>query len=79
MTHDPVHTPDHYTQTGMYHSICGNPIEVIDVTRAYMFERGNALKYLLRADLKGNTIQDLEKSKEYIELEIKHRLTLGES
>jgi hypothetical protein len=31
---------------------------------------GNAVKYIWRAGLKGDAIQDLEKAKRYIEIEI---------
>tara|TARA_R110000787_G_scaffold6179_15_gene22006 strand:+ start:173 stop:304 length:132 start_codon:yes stop_codon:yes gene_type:complete len=37
------------------------------------FSLGNALKYIWRADLKGNSIEDLRKAEFYIAREIKRR------
>ena len=61
---DPVNNPSHYTQ---------GDIECIDAIRASMtdeefkgFLKGNAMKYLWRYRMKGNPIQDLEKSNWYI-------------
>ena len=55
-------------------------LETIDMIYAVLgperFEgycRGNALKYLARADDKGNTIEDLEKAIVYIKWEIEIR------
>lgn len=58
-----VHHPDHYKHP--------SNIECIDVVQYMSFNIGNAVKYLWRADLKGNKIQDLEKAKQYIDFEIK--------
>ena len=62
---DSVNSPNHYTAGG---------IEVIDVLKAKMTEsefkgflRGNVIKYLLRAELKGNEEQDYQKAKWYLE------------
>ncbi|MFB8199411.1 DUF3310 domain-containing protein [Kitasatospora purpeofusca] len=60
---DPVNHPDHYTWL---------PVEVIEITRHFSFVRGNALKYLLRADFKNNTIEDLKKARWYIDYEIRN-------
>lgn len=38
------------------------------------FNIGNAIKYLWRADLKGNTLEDLEKAAWYVQREIQRRL-----
>jgi hypothetical protein len=58
-----VNHPDHYQ---------GNKFEVIDVIEDYDlgFSLGNAIKYILRADKKGNRKQDLEKAIWYIQREI---------
>lgn len=48
-------------------------IECIDVVEHMNFNLGNAVKYIWRADEKGNAIQDLEKAKWYIEREINRR------
>lgn len=48
-------------------------IEVIDITRHLSFDRGNAIKYLLRAGRKDpdKLIEDLQKAIWYINDEIK--------
>lgn len=48
-------------------------IECIDVVEHMSFNLGNAVKYIWRAGLKGNALQDLEKAKWYIEREIQKR------
>ena len=70
---DAVNHPAHY-QTYI------DGLETIDIIYAVLgperFEgycRGNALKYLARADDKGNTIEDLEKAIVYIKWEIEIR------
>lgn len=61
--HDAVNHPGHYT---------GHPsgVECIQVTEHMNFCVGNAMKYLWRAGLKGDAIEDLEKARWYIEREI---------
>lgn len=58
-----VNHPDHYQ---------GNKMEVIDIIEDYNlgFSLGNAVKYILRADKKGNKKQDLEKAVWYINREL---------
>jgi len=58
-----INHPDHYQ---------GNKMEVIDIIEDYElgFHLGNAIKYILRADKKGNTKQDLQKALWYIQREI---------
>ena len=65
-TDDPVEHPAHYT---------GHPsgIECIEVARHFNFCLGNALKYIWRADLKGNALEDLRKARWYLNDEIKRR------
>ena len=50
----------------------GKTFEVIDIINDYglNFELGNAIKYILRADKKGNKKQDLEKALWYINYEL---------
>ena len=48
-------------------------IECIDVVEHMNFNLGNAIKYIWRADEKGNSIQDLEKAVWYVQREIKRR------
>lgn len=49
-----------------------NPLEVINIINYYKlnFELGNLIKYVLRADNKGNRKQDLQKALWYLEYEI---------
>lgn len=60
---DAVNHPSHYTGP-----VPG--IECIEVTKHFSFLRGNAIKYLWRADYKGSKRQDLEKSLWYIQKEL---------
>lgn len=64
--HDPVNHPKHYTQHP-------SGIECIQVTEHMGFCLGNAVKYIWRADLKGNDIEDLKKAAWYIQREIERR------
>jgi hypothetical protein len=58
-----VHSPDHYQ---------GKKFEVIDIINDYSlnFEMGNAIKYILRADKKGNKKQDIQKAIWYLNHEL---------
>lgn len=60
---DPVDHPSHYNT---------HPagVECIDVVEHMTFNLGNAVKYLWRAGLKGNTVEDLRKAIWYINREI---------
>ena len=74
-----VNHPDHY-QHGPLHALCGKPIEVIDITEAAKYPNlSNVLKYVMRADHKGNAMQDLEKAAWYINREIERRIRYGEA
>ena len=64
--HDPVNKPAHYRGHA-------SGIECIQVTEHMGFCLGNAIKYIWRADLKNDAIEDLEKAKWYIERELKKR------
>lgn len=65
-SHDPVNHPKHYT---------GHPsgIECIQITEHMGFCLGNAVKYIWRADLKNDAIEDLKKAVWYINREIEKR------
>lgn len=63
---DMVNQPPHYTQHP-------SGVECIEVTRHMSFNLGNAIKYIWRADLKGDSIEDLKKAAWYINDEIKKR------
>ncbi len=69
---DPVNHPSHYTS---HPARCkwGHGIECIQITEHLGFCVGNAIKYLWRADLKGNAIEDLEKAAWYVNREIARR------
>lgn len=60
---DPVNHPAHYKVGG---------IETIDFIEAkgLTYHLGNAVKYITRADHKGNRLQDLEKARWYLDREI---------
>jgi len=62
-TNDPVNHPSHYKVGG---------IETIDFIEAKKlnYNLGNVVKYLTRADHKGNRLQDLRKAQWYLEREI---------
>lgn len=64
--HHPVNRPKHYTQHP-------SGVECIQITEHMCFSLGNAIKYIWRADLKGNNIEDLEKAAWYINREIEKR------
>lgn len=63
---DPVNHPSHYTSHP-------SGVECIQITRHMSFNLGNAIKYIWRADLKNNAIEDLEKAQFYINDEINKR------
>lgn len=48
-------------------------VECITVTEAFNFNVGNAIKYLWRAGLKGDAIEDLRKAAWYVNREIERR------
>lgn len=62
----PVHQPSHYQAK--------NGLEAIDVIEAFglNFNRGNAVKYILRAGKKGPTKEDLRKAIWYLQREVDH-------
>ena len=64
--HDAVNHPRHYT---------GHPsgVECIELAEHYGFCIGNAIKYLWRAGLKGDAIEDLKKARWYLDREIQRR------
>ena len=63
---DNVNHPKHYTSHP-------SGIEVIEITEHMNFCLGNVIKYVLRADLKHDAIEDLEKAKWYLERELVRR------
>jgi len=61
-----VNHPPHYNQHP-------SGIECQIITRHFNFNLGNAIKYIWRADLKGDAIQDLEKAVWYLNDELQKR------
>jgi hypothetical protein len=62
-TDDQVNHPRHYTSHP-------SGIEVIEITEHMNFCLGNAIKYIMRSELKGKRIEDLKKAVWYINREI---------
>jgi hypothetical protein len=60
---DSVNHPSHYNDHP-------RGIECIDVVEEFNFNVGNAMKYLWRAGLKGDLIEDLKKARWYVDREI---------
>lgn len=67
---DEVNHPKHYTQHP-------SGVECIQVTEHFNFCLGNAIKYIWRAGLKDDAIQDLEKARFYLDREIARRKAAG--
>ena len=63
---DPVNHPTHYTAHP-------SGVECIQITQHMNFCLGNEVKYIWRADLKNDAIEDLRKAVWYINQEIKRR------
>lgn len=63
---DLVNHPPHYT---------GHPsgVECIQITEHMGFNLGNAIKYIWRADLKNDAVEDLKKARWYLDREIARR------
>ena len=70
-TPDPVNHPSHY----LTHK---SGVECIQITEHLNFCLGNALKYIWRADSKGDAINDLSKAVWYIDREIQRRKALAD-
>ena len=68
---DAVDHPKHYKSHP-------SNVECIDITEHMDFCLGNAIKYIWRADLKIDAIEDLRKARWYIEREIQKRLKAQE-
>ena len=64
---DVINKPRHYNEHP-------SGVECISVTEHMNFNLGNAVKYIWRADLKNDAIEDLRKAKWYVEREIQRRL-----
>ena len=64
--HDAVNHPKHYTSHP-------SGVECITITEHMGFNLGNALKYIWRADLKADAIEDLRKARWYLDRELERR------
>lgn len=62
-----VSHPQHYTRHP-------SGVECITITEHMNFNIGNAVKYLWRADLKGEVLEDLQKARWYLNREISKRM-----
>ena len=60
---DPVNHPSHFTSHP-------SGVECIKITEWMNFNLGNAVKYIWRAGLKGDAVEDLQKARWYIEREL---------
>jgi hypothetical protein len=65
---DPVDHPKHYTEHP-------SGVECIQITEHMGFNLGNAIKYIWRADLKHDAVEDLQKALWYIQRELSRRST----
>jgi hypothetical protein len=63
---DAVNNPPHYKAHP-------SGVECIEIAEHYGFCIGNAIKYLWRAGLKGDAIEDLKKARWYLDREIANR------
>jgi hypothetical protein len=61
--HDPVNHPRHYNSHP-------SGVECIDIAEHFSFCLGNAMKYIWRAGMKGDGIEDLRKALWYLDREI---------
>ncbi len=68
---DPVNHPKHYTEHP-------SGVECIEITEHMNFNCGNAVKYIWRADLKGDSIENLSKAEWCIRREIARRKKIEE-
>lgn len=67
---DAVDHPPHYNAHP-------SGVECIDVVEHMGFNLGNAIKYVWRADLKGDAVEDLRKARWYLDREIIRRQRIG--
>ncbi len=61
-----VNHPAHYTAHP-------SGVECITIAEHFGFNLGNAIKYIWRAGLKGDVVEDLKKARFYLEREISRR------
>ena len=66
MSDDAVN-PKHYTEHP-------SGVSCIEISEHFGFNLGNVIKYVWRADLKGDSMQDLRKAQWYLSREIERRI-----
>ena len=69
MKADNINHPKHYNS-----HLSG--VECIDVVEHMTFNLGNAVKYIWRADQKGNPVEDVKKAAWYVKREIERLANL---
>lgn len=69
-TYDPVNKPKHYNDHP-------SGVECITITEHFCFNLGNVIKYIWRADLKNDAMEDLKKAAWYLNREIEKRSKNG--
>lgn len=62
--------PVHYKSSSAHCTGCNKTLECIDVTRYMNFNLGNVIKYIWRAGLKGDLLEQLHKAQWYLNDEI---------
>ena len=67
---DNVNKPKHYTAHP-------SGVECIEITEHMNFNLGNVVKYVWRADLKKDRLEDLKKAEYYIKREIEKESKIG--
>ena len=67
---DNVNHPPHYTSHP-------SGVECIQVAEHMGYTLGNVIKYVWRADLKGDAVEDLRKAEFYLRREIANRMGVG--
>lgn len=75
INHDAIDTVNHPSHYNTHPS----NIECITITEHMGFNLGNAIKYIWRADLKNDAIEDLKKARWYIDREISRRRKIENS
>jgi len=73
MTNDPNTKESNSIDHPTHYNSHPSGIECIEIVKHFNFSVGNAIKYLWRAGLKGDAIEDLKKAKWYIDCEIEMR------
>ena len=68
-----IHTKNDSVNHPVHYNLHPSGVECIEIVEHMGFCLGNAIKYIWRADNKGNAIEDLEKARFYLDREIARR------